>query len=69
MEFFHLLWMELAQDNSFFAGSESARHLTHNMMALSNGEYAVVGCLISMALVYGGSAPHFLSQAVTCYNL
>ena len=66
-EFFRLLWVAVSNDNSLFTGCEGARHLTHNMIALANGEYAVVGRLISMALIYGGSAPHFLSEAVTSY--
>lgn len=68
-EFFRLLWIEISGDNTIFTGSSEARLLAHNMLSLSNGDYALVGRVISLALVYGGSGPHFLSEAVASYLL
>ena len=34
-------------------------------MSLKNGDYALLGKCISLALVYGGSGPHFFSKSLT----
>ena len=42
-EFFRLLWVAISSDSSIFTGAEDARLLTHNMLSLNNGDYALVG--------------------------
>jgi hypothetical protein len=66
-EYFRLLWRDIAGDGCLFAGSEEGRVLTHNMMSLQKGDYALVGRCIGMALLYGGSGPHFFPESVTSY--
>ena len=66
-EYFRLLWRDIANDGCLFAGSEEGHVLTHNMLSLQNGDFALVGRCIGMALLYGGSGPHFFSESVTSY--
>lgn len=66
-EFFRLIWTAVSSDSSIFGGPEGARSLAHNMLAFKKGDYGLVGRLISLALVYGGGGPHFLSEALTSY--
>ena len=66
-EYFTLLWRALAVNNSIFTGPEGSRSLTHNMLSLKRNDYAVVGNSVSLALMYGGSGPHFFSQSLTSY--
>ena len=66
-EFFHLL--SLSKNCSLFSGQECKRILAHNVTALQQQEYLLVGRCIALALLYGGSAPHFFSEAVVSYLL
>ena len=66
-EFFTLLWQSLARNNSLFNGPEDSRTLVHNVYALQQEEYAIIGRLIALALMYGGTAPHFFSPSVVSY--
>ena len=68
-EYFRLLWESLRSDGNLFCGKEEARIPTHNAVAWQNGDYRVIGRCIALALAYGGTAPHFLSQAVVNYLL
>ena len=54
---------------SLFSGQESKRILAHNITALQQQEYLLVGCCITLALLYGGGAPYFFSEAVVSYLL
>ena len=66
-EYFRLLWKAIAADGSIFTGATEERILTHNMLSLQNGDYALVGRCIGLAIIYGGSGPHFFAEAVTSY--
>ena len=68
-EFFHLLWQSLSKNCSLFSGQECKRILAHNVTALQQQEYLLVGRCIALALLYGGGAPHFFSEAVVSYLL
>ena len=50
---------DIVGDGCLFAGSDEGCVLTHNVMSLQKGDYALVGRCIGMALLYGGSGPHF----------
>ena len=62
VEYFTLLWPAIARDTSIFSGPKESRSLTHNMLSLKNDDYTIVGKCVSLALVYGGSVPHFFSH-------
>ena len=66
-EYFRLLWKAIASDSCIFGGANEGRVLTHNMLSLQNGDYALVGRCIGLAIIYGGSGPHFFAEAVTSY--
>ena len=66
-EFFTLLWQTLARNSSLFNGPEESRTLAHNVCALQQEEYVIIGRLIALALMYGGTAPHFFSPSVVSY--
>ena len=66
-EFFHFLWSAVSKDGTIFTGSEDKRILTHNVMSLQKGYYFLVGKCVALALVYGGTGPHFFSESVTSY--
>jgi hypothetical protein len=66
-EFFHFLWGAMSKDGNIFTGPEDRRLLTHNVMSLQKGYYSLVGRCISLALVYGGTGPHFFSESVTSF--
>jgi hypothetical protein len=66
-EFFRLLWVAISRDKCIFNGPEEAMSLAHNMVALSDGDYDLVGKVVSLALVYGGGGPHFFSEGLTSY--
>lgn len=68
-ELFRLLWIKLAGDGMLFEGPENARHLQHNVIALNAKDFKCVGQLVSLALAYGGSAPHFFNLSVVKYIL
>ena len=68
-EFFRLLWQSLSKNCSLFSGQECKRILAHNVTALQQQEYLLVGRCIALALLYGGGAPHFFSEAVVSYLL
>ena len=38
------------------------------MLSLKNNDYAIVGKCVSLALVYGGSGPHFFSESLASYT-
>ena len=59
-EYFRLLWRDVAADGCLFAGADDARVLMHNMLSLQSGDYALVGHCIGLAVLYGGTGPHFL---------
>lgn len=63
-EYFRLLWLALNQNLALFEGRENARVLAHNISAIQQRDYIIVGRCISLAFVYGGSAPHFFSEAL-----
>ena len=66
-EYFRLLWIALGQKCSLFTRKENARVLAHNVTAIQQREYVIIGHCIALALVYGGCAPHFFSEAVVSY--
>ena len=66
-EFFHYLWSAIAKDSSIFTGSEDRRILAHNVISLEKGHYSLVGKCIALAIVYGGTGPHFFSESVTSH--
>ena len=66
-ELFRILWIKLARDGMLFVGPEDARQLQHNVIALKAIDFKCVGQLVSLALVYGGSAPHFFAGLVVKY--
>ena len=68
-EYFRLLWQAVCKDSSIFVGPDDSRGLSHNTLALTNRIYFTVGRCISMALMYGGSAPHFFCDAMASYVL
>ena len=63
-EYFRLLWLSLHQNLCLFAGKENARVLAYNITAIQQCEYVFIGHYISLALVYGGCAPHFFSNSL-----
>lgn len=66
-EFFHFLWSAVSKDGTIFTGSEDRRILTHNVISLQKEYYFLVGKCVALALVYGGTGPHFFSESVTSY--
>ena len=66
-ELFRILWESLRSDNSLFIGKDTARIPNHNSVALQQKDFIIIGECIALALVYGGSVPQFLSQAVVSY--
>ena len=68
-EYFELLWKMLQFNAFLFAGHENCRILTHNTYALNHNEFYFFGECIALSVMYGGSLPHFLSQAVLSYVL
>ena len=66
-EFFTLLWPAIARDSSIFTGPKGVQSLTHNMLLLKSNDYVIVGTCVSLALVYGGSGPHFFSHSLASY--
>ena len=58
----------LRKNCSLLSGQESKRILAHNVTALQQKEYLLVGCCITLALVYGGGAPHFFSEVAVSYD-
>ena len=42
-------------------------HNHSHTLSLKRNDYAVVGNCVSLALMYGGSGPHFFSQSLTSY--
>ena len=63
-EYFRLLWLSLHQNLHLFNGKENVRVLAYNITAIQQQEYVIIGHCISLALVYGGSAPHFFSESL-----
>lgn len=45
-EFFCLIWQALRQNGNLFSGDENARVLGHNVLALQQKEYELVGRLV-----------------------
>ena len=68
-EYFQILWENVKNNNELFTGPNNARVLTHNVLALDKNEYRAVGNCIALSLMYGGSAPRFLSSSVISYLL
>lgn len=68
-EFFRLVLQKISQDGSLFTGPPEARLLEHNILALQQREYQIVGHIIALSLLYGGGAPHFFSESVAAYLL
>ena len=66
---FSVSWQSLSKSCSLFSGQECKRILAHNVTALQQEEYLLVGRCIALALLYGGGAPHFFSEAVVSYLL
>ena len=57
------------QDGRLFTGPPEARLLVHNIIALQQQEFHLVGHVIALSLLYGGGAPHFFSDSVVAYLL
>ena len=68
-EYFELLWKNLQFNGFLFTWSDNCRILTHNTYALNHNEFHTFGVCVALALICGGSLPHFLSQAVLSYFL
>ena len=68
-EYFRLLWRDVASDGCIFAGADDCRVLAHNMLSLHSCDYALVGRCIGLAILYGGTGPHFFAHSVTSYIL
>ena len=66
-EYFRLLWNGIANDGKLFQGESGKKVLTHNITSLQSGDYSTVGRCIALAIVYGGTGPHFLSSSVVQY--
>ena len=49
-------------------GRRVSESMAHNVTALQQKEYLLVGCCITLALVYGGGAPHFFSEVAVSYD-
>ncbi|XP_078811933.1 uncharacterized protein LOC105357912 [Oryzias latipes] len=60
-EFFRLLVVAI-KDSIFFSGSEDGKNLTLVSRALASGEYKLVGKMIALALIHGGTKPSFFSE-------
>ena len=61
-ELFRLLWKDLNSNASIFCGREDNRIPAHNVLALRQEEFVMVGRCISLALMYGGTGPHFFQR-------
>ena len=68
-EYFELLWKNLQFNGFLFTWPDNCRILTHNTYALNHNEFHTFGVCVALALICGGSLPHFLSQAVLSYFL
>lgn len=66
-EFFHLLLSEIAQNNTLFCGTATARIPRHDMVELSKQTYKCIGSILAASIVHGGPAPNFFSDAVANY--
>lgn len=65
-EFFHLLMHEIFK-SSFFAGFPSNVVPVHNIKAVSNNTYYIVGKMISTCIIQGGEVPACFAKAVADY--
>lgn len=68
-EYFQILWDTLKDNNDLFTGPTNMRVLAHNIRALQDNHYRIIGNCIALSLMYGGSAPRFFSQGVVAYLL
>ncbi len=59
--------MEIAENNSLFCGSDTAKCPRHNLVELERKTYYYVGVIIALSLIHGGPAPHFFSAGVADY--
>ena len=65
-EFFRLVFQKISEDGNLFTGPTEARLLVHNILALQQNAFHIVGHLIALSLMYGGVA---LSGSVVAYLL
>ena len=68
-EFIRLVMSSMSRDGNLFTGPSFKKTLTHNVIALQKNEFHISGHLIAFSLLYGGPAPHFLSDSVIAYLL
>ena len=62
-EFFTLLVQEMVTHSGIFEGEDGHVVPVHNTIALTNGDYYIVGKMIATSLVHGGRAPHCFARA------
>lgn len=65
-EFFHLLMREIFK-SSLFSGFPSNVVPVHNIKAVSNNTYFVIGKMISTCIIQGGEVPACFAKAVADY--
>ena len=65
--FFHFLWCWMLKDGSILTGSEDKHIIAHKVISLHKGYYFLAGKCVALALVYGGTGPHFFSESITSY--
>jgi hypothetical protein len=66
-EFFQLFINSLKQNNSLFIGPINKRVLRHNTSACIESMYEIIGKVMSLSIIHGGSEPLFLAPSVVDY--
>ncbi len=61
-DFFTEVLRAIFNNPMLFDGDERSRSVRHNMQALDDGDYKLVGQLIAMALIHGGIPPNCMSK-------
>ena len=66
-EFFHLLMQDIFNKSKMFGGYPDNVVPFHDVVAVTNNVYYIVGKMISTCIVQGGEAPACFSKAVADY--
>ena len=64
-----LLMEAMKSQEDLFAGSDDRRVLRHNLRALEEDLFLVVGKMIALSIIYGGPGPMFFANPVIDYLL